>query len=563
MPAAGATDSAPAPDAGAAGPNAPASPALRPTAGGTLVTDPLAIYTVPSMVRPPYLTATIDPTFGTPLMRVGNDIGRSLGAVTGTWGGDARHVYSKQQPWSSDNSLLEIENRNGGSPSTVILDGKTYLPKLAPCSNYSRYDYRWHPSPAHPHEQINVDGAGRELMWFDVTTCAKTRTWALPITVDYGIGSGEGNPSNDGRFVALGNAQAMFIVDMDPRPPYAPYPNKRIGPVHTFAACSLGTAGCAIGNLSVSPSGRYVDVKYSLADSIADAHRIYEVDPVTLALKPHVMAGNSERCGSFAARPNGWIFPMKHADMALDPFDQNEDVIVGGRACPGSNLGHVLKVRLRDGKVTALTDPTNESSVYHVSTRNLDRPGWAYVSYFPIAGKRFSDEIVAVKLDGSLSVERYGHTHTNASGCYRCEAHPVPSRDGSRVLFASNWAQDCGLGCGAVSDIKDYVLGSGLAAQLATPRQPPAPTVLAFDQIRPNPSRRLPTVAYSLASSAPATLEVLDVAGRRVLHDELGAPGPGPHELSLEGRVQPRPGMYWLRLRQDGRTVTRSIVLTP
>jgi hypothetical protein len=33
----------------------------------------------------------------------------------------------------------------------------------------------------------------------------------------------------------------------------------------------------------------------------------------------------------------------------------------------------------------------------------------------------------------------------------------VPSRDGQRVLFASNWAQDCGSGCGSSSDIKAYV----------------------------------------------------------------------------------------------------------
>jgi hypothetical protein len=80
------------------------------------------------------------------------------------------------------------------------------------------------------------------------------------------------------------------------------------------------------------------------------------------------------------------------------------------------------------------------------------------VSWYKVDGKRYSDEIIAVKLDGSGSVERLCHIHSATSGCYRCEAHPVPSPDGRRVLFASNWAQDCGSDCGFPTDIKDYVV---------------------------------------------------------------------------------------------------------
>jgi len=316
-------------------------------------------------------------------------------------------------------------------------------------------------------------------MWFDVTTCTKTRSWILPVVANYGIGSGEGNPSNDGRFVVVGNNNAMVVVDMDPQPPFPAYPVPRIGPVYVFPPCSLTTSSpltWSIGNVSISPSGKYVDVKFSSGnDTTVDLHRIYEVDPLTLALKPHNMASSSSRCGSFAFRPNGWIFPLKHADMALDPFDSNEDVIVGGRACPGSSIGHVVKVRLRDGKVTALTDPTNESSIYHISTRNLDRPGWAYVSYYEADSMRFGDEIVAVRLDGSLAVERLAHAHSLTRGCYRCEAHPVPSRDGMRVLFASNWVRHCDSGCGSLLAIGDFVV----SARTATDSSRSAPRVAA------------------------------------------------------------------------------------
>src|SRR4029079_10973169 len=170
------------------------------------------------------------------------------------------------------------------------------------------------------------------------------------------------------------------------------------------------SGACRIGNISISPSGRYVDVKFSASsDTTQDLHRIYEVDPATLALHPHPMDVSALRCGSFNARADGWTFPLKHADMALDPFDGNEDVLIGGRSCPGSSIGHVVMVRLRDGKVTSLTNPANEPSFQHASARNLDRPGWVYVGFYKADGMKFNDEIVAVKMDGSGQLERWSH----------------------------------------------------------------------------------------------------------------------------------------------------------
>jgi len=371
--------------------------------------------------RPAYLEPVHEN--GVTLVRVAGDAGTDAAGIE--WGRDARHVYSKQEPWNADGSLLLLQNRDGGSPQRLLLDGATYAARPLTCGDDVLWDYRWHPSKANI--LVNVDKAGRELSWFDVAACRKVASWTLPMAVK-GIGAGEGNVSNDGRYLALGDEQRMFVVDMT-----APEGKARTGPLAEIDKCD----GCKIGNLSISPSGRYVDVKFAGAtDDTKDLHRIYEVDAATLALRPHAMAAASARCGAYADRTDGYVFPLKHADMALDG---DEDVLVGGRSCAGSKLGRVVKVRLKDGKVTALTDPKNEASVAHVSTRNLERPGWAYVSYFRQPGKRYSDEIIAVKLDGSQTVERFGTTHTEPKGCYRCEAHPAPSPDGRRVVFASNW----------------------------------------------------------------------------------------------------------------------------
>jgi len=171
--------------------------------------------------KPPYLRAFTDDDFGTRVVRVTGDPGDRTGPVDGRWGKDARHVYSKQQPWSADQSLFFVENREGGKPSALLLDGSSFEPLRALCDGDALYDSRWHPSRRHAHERIGVGKEGRRLVWMDVTTCRITRSWDLPIEVD-GIGSGEGNTSRDGRFVVLGRGSRLFVVDMDPQAPEAP-----------------------------------------------------------------------------------------------------------------------------------------------------------------------------------------------------------------------------------------------------------------------------------------------------------------------------------------------------
>ena len=438
------------------------------TGGGflsALVTDPAVALTEPETPRPAYELPVSPAVFHVPIVRIANDPGLPTLPVHGTWGSDARHVYSKQQPWNADETLISIENRGAsGSPSPLILDGVTYRPKYAPCPGYKLWDYRWHPSRAHAHEQINVNSGGTELMWFDVVSCTKKRSWTLPIAADYGIGSGEGNPSNDGRFVLIAGTTQIYAVDMDPQRPFAPYPSRRIGPALDVSDCGLSS--CTIDNATVSASGQYAVVSYQ-----GDNQRVFDIDQSTLGLTPHEMPAHSFRCAGTPAA--GYIYSLGHADVALNPFDKDEDVIVGqdechleGQTVNGVLVSHVMMVRLRDGRITALTDPSNEAYAHHVSTRNLNRPGWAYVDYFPEDGKRFSDEVIAVKLDGSQAVQRFAHKHSAFEAgtadlteeCYRCESHVAPSLDGRRILFASNWAEHCGASCGATSDVKDYLI---------------------------------------------------------------------------------------------------------
>jgi hypothetical protein len=99
---------------------------------------------------------------------------------------------------------------------------------------------------------------------------------------------------------------------------------------------------------------------------------------------------------------------------------------------------------LQNGKIT----PVCQERPSHTSARNLDRPGWAYGTFGGNKGV-FRNEIVAVRLDGSMKVERICHMHLVRTG-YATEGHASASPDGARVIWNSNWGD-------ADGDVSVYV----------------------------------------------------------------------------------------------------------
>ncbi|NOT33177.1 MAG: hypothetical protein HOP12_03305 [Candidatus Eisenbacteria bacterium] len=102
------------------------------------------------------------------------------------------------------------------------------------------------------------------------------------------------------------------------------------------------------------------------------------------------------------------------------------------------------------------------------------------------------------------------------------------------------------------SDASDTTFTIVSPAAVAAPT-PPRPR-LALAGAWPNPARRQLTVAISLPDGAPATLELLDLAGRRLAGRSVGGLGAGTHQVSLlPERVLPQ-GVYLLRLARAGET---------
>ncbi len=90
---------------------------------------------------------------------------------------------------------------------------------------------------------------------------------------------------------------------------------------------------------------------------------------------------------------------------------------------------------------------------------------------------------------------------------------------------------------------------------------PPAPAAFALRGVRPNPGRA-DIVSFALDRAGDVRVEVIDIAGRRVLEHRWEALGPGEHTRALARPGELRPGVYLVRLSHGGRTAsTRAIVM--
>jgi hypothetical protein len=214
---------------------------------------------------------------------------------------------------------------------------------------------------------------------------------------------------------------------------------------------------------------------------------------------------------------------------------------------------------------------------------------------------RFSDEILALAVDSSGTVERFGHTHSVADSMRRgskvniFEAEPqaVPSRDGKRVLWASNWSRDCPPGgCGPLGEVKAYVADATCAESqiLDTPADErnssplvkrthgPKPTIaepsaaapprrFALLQNRPNPFAKSTSILFDLPVGAMVRLDVFDAQGRRValLADRYFLAG--RHAVTWDRSAIPgpvlQPGLYLYRLTAGGFRDEKRLVLLP
>jgi hypothetical protein len=86
------------------------------------------------------------------------------------------------------------------------------------------------------------------------------------------------------------------------------------------------------------------------------------------------------------------------------------------------------------------------------------------------------------------------------------------------------------------------------------------PLALHLSAGSPNPSAGGLQAVIWLPDASPASLELLDLGGRRVWGQSIGALGPGSHLLAVSPQRRLTPGVYFLRLTHGPTSVTKKIV---
>jgi hypothetical protein len=373
--------------------------------GELVKSQPVRSDTLPSVQRPEYLQPVLDPLFGTTITRVSDRtaLGSNLPEL--------RHLYAKNQPWNADESYLLLNYKY----PAALLDGRTYK------------FLRWVRQPS-------------ESVWSNVNpalmygTIAKTNQFVklninkgnnytvLHKFREYGIihfGEWEGNLSNNDRYAALVGVKAKkldFLV-------YDLLKDRVVSRKTQPSGTTISNDNeSTINNITMSQSGKYVIVQYN-QQGPGVQRGIHLLDRSLKSVRQL-----SHRGGS-------------HFDTCIDSKGA-EAIVVADDTSPA-----LVSVQYSTGKKTTLLPASKSNYNIHVSCRNLNRPGWTYISEFageidpanPDAVKTTPDRTFALKLDGSGTIEQFAQPNHSQNKAYDRQPHSVPNRDGQKVLFASDW----------------------------------------------------------------------------------------------------------------------------
>jgi hypothetical protein len=371
---------------------------------GTAATDTIQAaqpVLAPRVDLPGYLVPTVDTSIGTTFVRVTSPES-PLGTGLACKRSYCTHRYSSAQAWNADQTLLLIVN---GCNGLCFLDGQTYAPLFQ--RRRSADECEWHPQDS---EFMICVGGQRISHWAPRNNREKV-IFDLEGYLGLRFGPSKGNPSWDGNRIAVRamtqqGALVAFAVDLSVRQKFPDIDLARLPGKNSYC--------------SISPLGRYI---FCQQNGVTDQAFVFGID------------GSLIQSWTEHHRPG-------HGDMTVD--EDGSEVYVGiSKSDPDKY--HVIKRRLSDGLVTALT-PYGEAQ--HASTRAIRRPGWVILSYAGnppasvqrLRGAPFAQEVIALKIDGSGKFRRVAHT-VNAPHDYRSETHGSPSPDGSQIIWSSNWGR--------------------------------------------------------------------------------------------------------------------------
>ncbi len=223
---------------------------------------------------------------------------------------------------------------------------------------------------------------------------------------------------------------------------------------------------------------------------------------------------------------------------------------------PGSRGVPQLAADGRDGAYVAWSDTRPEGRLYatRLDARGRVAPGWAadgtVVSTWMDSLGHATDPI-----DGPyLAATARGEVMVAWESWQRVLSRP------DEIYVEQSFAMLLTPDGPAASPVSAQRLGA-LADPIATAPALAPRTAFALRGVQPNPAPAGATVTFALPDARPASLELFDVAGRRVWSREVGVLGAGEHVVPLRDGVASPPGLYLIRLRQGEQTATARVVL--
>lgn len=345
-----------------------------------------------------YTPVATEPTYLTPFTNsLGNTVTRVTDYTVQGTGQNLRHHYSKDQPWNSDGTMIKMAITS----NTYILDGNTYevlyQRSIPGVGTWSYTD-----------PNIIYCLSGFNLISFDVPSNTGTTLKTFTGYSYLSYGENEGNMSTDNRYIGLqgikGGDHYLIVYDLV---------NDTINEVNVGVNDPDW--------FSVSQSGLYAVAHYADDGSAANQGiKVYDIDMT-----------NYRHLTDYTT----------HSDLGID-VDGNDVSVNFVRGQAQTEAYEYMRMhRLSDGLVTPLAIYNVSSSILYggnLSCRNTDRPGWVYITETN-GSDRSTNELVAVKLDGSVNIaERFGF-HRQIDQTYSMQPHGVPNRDGTKIMFTSSW----------------------------------------------------------------------------------------------------------------------------
>ena len=403
-----------------------------------LATMPLLLagterHLLPDNARPPFLSSTQDPVYGSCVVRVTDNAAHPEAPAE-------RNDYSRRQAFNANDTYFLLAARDGHWHLHDAATGRfiRVLNNLTGATDRLAGDAepQWHPTDPDLLYFLPRDGIGMQIYQLDL------RTNQVSVVADMGpqiqqhwpdanVAStrSEGSPSADGRYWCF---MARAMVDN------GSWPMRGVFTWDLQEQRIIGTLSQdgTPDHVSMSPSGKYCVVSHTPATG-----------PGTRSYRRDFQAPYS------TSTPDAWLqlhTTSEHSDIALDPQGHDTYVSVDYQ----SNGGDVFMQDLETGQRTPLfsTYPGRTATALHISGKAYNRPGWVLVSTYAehpaddSSVQGLHDErrqwlhrkLFAVSLTKNPDIRSIAYANSDAFQ-YEAEPQATVNRNFTRMLFNSTW----------------------------------------------------------------------------------------------------------------------------